>query len=89
MKGNVPDAISAGMFVYICKTELQKIVTNTDVLALAKGLEILIPDIIGVENDKIIVNASVQRVAAAIKSQLETLHNDEQSDGNISTGIEE
>ena len=89
MKGNVPDAISAGMFVYICKTELRKIVTNTDVLALAKGLEILIPDLIGVENDKIIVNASVQRVAAAIESQLETLHNDKQSDGNTSIGIEE
>lgn len=89
MKGDVPDAISAGMFVYICKTELRKIITDTDVLALAKGLAILTPDLIGVENDKIIVNASVQRVAAAIERQLETLHNDEQSDGSASIGIEE
>lgn len=89
MKGDVPDAISAGTFVYICKTKLRKIVTNTDVLSLARGLEILIPDLIGVENDKIIVNASVQKVAAAIERQLETLHNDDRSDGGASIGIEE
>ena len=89
MKGDVPDAIPAEMFVYICKTKLRKIVTNTNVLALAKGLAILIPDLIGIENDKVIVNASVQRVAAAIESQLEILHNDERSDGSTSIGIEE
>ena len=83
MKGDVPDAIPAAMFAYICKTKLRKNVEKKDVLALAKGLEILIPDLIGVENDEIIVNASIQRVAAAIERQLETLHNDKQSDGNI------
>lgn len=77
MKGDVPDAIPAGTFTYICKTVLDVIVRETDVLALARGLEILVPDIVGVENDKIVVNTSVERVASAVATQLEDLYGDE------------
>jgi hypothetical protein len=49
-------------------------VRDPDVIALARGLSILIPDLIGVDNDKIIVNASPNHIAGAIRTQLEALH---------------
>jgi hypothetical protein len=48
--------------------------SDADVIALAKGLSILIPDLVGVEGDKIIINASPNYVAEAIRKQLEALH---------------
>jgi hypothetical protein len=38
-----------------------------DVIAVARGLTILIPDLVGVDGDKIVVNASAERVAAAVQ----------------------
>ena len=49
-------------------------VTDDHVIALARGLSILIPDLLGVEGDKIVVNASPNYVAEAIRKQLEALH---------------
>jgi hypothetical protein len=49
-------------------------VRDEHVIALAKGLSILIPDLVGIEGDKIVVNASAAKVAAAVASQLESLH---------------
>ena len=46
-------------------------------IALARGLSILIPDLVGIDNDKIVVNASAEKVAAAVASQLEKLHDGE------------
>ena len=89
MKGDVPDAIPAEMFAYICKIKQQIIIKSTDVLFLVKGLEILVPDLIGVENDKIIVNASVERIKAAIERQLDNLRGDEQSDSSPSGEVDE
>jgi hypothetical protein len=37
-------------------------------------LSILIPDLVGVDSDRIIVNASAEKVAAAVAAQLEKLH---------------
>ncbi len=78
LKGQVPDALSASVISYECRRSLKVAsVMDDEVIALARGLSILIPDIIGVDGDKIIVNASVDRVAASINAQLEKLHNDE------------
>ena len=88
MKGDVPDAIPAEMFAYICKTKQQIIIKSTDVLSLAKGLVILVPDLIGVESDKVIVNASVERIKAAIEKQLDNLHGDKQSDSSPSGEVD-
>lgn len=49
-------------------------IKNDDVIAVARGLSILVPDLVGVEGDKVIVNASPERVAAAVRTQLEQLH---------------
>ena len=89
MKGDVPEAIPAETFAYICKIKQQIVITSTAVLSLAKGLEILVPDLIGVENDKIVVNASVERIKAAIEKQLDDLHDDEQSDSVSSGEVDE
>lgn len=40
-----------------------------------RGLSILVPDLVGIdESERIIVNASAERVAAAVGAQLEKLH---------------
>ena len=69
--------LPAGIIAYECRQSLNAAtVKDADVIALVRGLSILIPDIIGIEDDKIVVNASAERVAAAIGSQLERLHED-------------
>ena len=75
LRGQIPDALPAGTLALECRRGLNAVsVTDEHVLALAKGLAILIPDLVGVDNDKIVVNASAERVAAAVESQLEKLH---------------
>lgn len=74
-KGKIPDALSASTIALACREQFKaKTVQETDVIALVKGLQILIPDLIGIEGDKVIVNASSTRVAEAVKAQLEKLH---------------
>jgi hypothetical protein len=78
LKGKVPDVLSASMVALICREQFKKkTVVDTDVIALVKGLSILIPDLVGIDNDKIIVNASSEKVAEAVRSQLEKLHSDD------------
>lgn len=75
LKGKIPDALPAETVALICREQLGAVSTKgADVIALATGLSILIPDIVGIDGDKIIVNASASRVAAAVASQLEKLH---------------
>ena len=75
LKGKVPDVLAAGMLAYECRDKLNAVsVRDEHVIALAKGLSILIPDLVGIEGDKIVVNASATKVAAAVASQLEHLH---------------
>ncbi|EGP06226.1 ATP-binding protein [Afipia clevelandensis] len=75
LKNVVPDSLSASTVVMACRQHLNAVaVKEDDVIALVKGLSILVPDLIGIEGDKIIINASSERVAAAVSSQLEALH---------------
>jgi hypothetical protein len=75
LKGKIPDALSASTIAYECRDKLGAVsIKNDDVIAVARGLSILVPDLVGVEGDKIIVNANPERVAAAVQSQLEHLH---------------
>jgi hypothetical protein len=78
LKGKVPDVLSASTIAYECRQKLGAVlVKDPDVIAVASGLAILIPDLVGVDGDKITVNASAERVAAAVASQLEQLHIDD------------
>ncbi len=76
LRGKVPDALSAGLISYTCREQLGAVtVQKSDVLNLVRGLAILVPDLVGVDdNDEIIVNAAPDRVADAIRSQLEQMH---------------
>jgi hypothetical protein len=75
LKGKIPDALAASTIAYEVRDRLgAKSVKNDDVIAVARGLSILVPDLVGIEADKIVVNASPQRVAAAVAAQLEKLH---------------
>jgi hypothetical protein len=83
LRGKVPDALPAGVISYACRETLQALsVKDADVIALAKGLSILIPDLVGVADDKIIINASPNHVAGAIRKQLEALHSAAADTGN-------
>ena len=75
LKGKVPDALAASMVAFTCRETLGVVeVQEPDVISLAKGLQVIVPDLVGVVDDKIVVNASASHVAAAIRSQLEKLH---------------
>lgn len=78
LKGKVPDALAASTVAFTCRESLDSVeVKETDVIALAKGLQVIVPDLVGVEEDKIVVNASASNVAEAIRVQMEDLHSDD------------
>jgi hypothetical protein len=57
-------------------------VVDKDVIRLVRGLQILVPDLVGLdESDGIIVNASAERVAAAVATQLDNLQADVDPEG--------
>lgn len=77
LEGKVPDALPAEMIAFTCRETLGvKAVRSTHVQAVAQGLSILVPDLVGIDGDKIVVNASPNRVAEAIATQLEKLRSD-------------
>lgn len=74
LKGQVPDVLPAATLALECRRGLKAVsVTDEHVIALARGLAILIPDLVGIDGDKIVVNASSERVAAAVAAQLENI----------------
>ncbi len=81
LKGKIPDALAASTIALTCRDSLGAVeVQESDVSALVKGLEVLVPDLVGISEDKVVVNASASRVADAIQSQLEKLHGEESPD---------
>ncbi len=81
-KAPEPDSLTASLIAYKCREDLGLAeVGNSDVIALAKGIEVIVPDLVAVENDRIVVDASASRLAEAIKSQLEGLHGRGRKDG--------
>jgi len=77
LKGRVPDALSASLVAFTCRETLKVVeVQDSDVISLAKGLQVIVPDLVGFDDDKILVNASASHVAAAVRAQLEKLHED-------------
>lgn len=87
LKGKVPDVLSASTLALACR-EFVKVPTvmDADVIAVAKGLSILVPDLVGIDGDKIVVNASAERVAAAVAAQLEKLHSEIATDEDEEPG---
>lgn len=77
LKGRVPDVLPAGVIAIECRERLNAVtVKDDDVIAVARGLSILVPDLVGISEDKIVVNASAAHVGAAVSAQLEKLHSE-------------
>jgi len=78
LRGKVPDALQPGLVSFTCREQLGvRTVQDDDVIRLVRGLQILVPDLVGLDdNNRIIVNASAERVAAAVAKQLEDLYAD-------------
>ena len=76
LRGKVPDALQASLVSYTCRMQLGvATVRDEDVIRLVRGLQILVPDLVGLDdNERIIINASAERVAAAVANQLDNLH---------------
>ncbi|MEN5003239.1 ATP-binding protein [Stenotrophomonas indicatrix] len=80
LKGRIPDVLRAGQIAMVCRDELNvKIVREKDVITLVSGLQVLIPDLVGIVDDKIVINASADHVAQAIATQLEKLRDEDDS----------
>jgi len=78
LRGKVPDALPPVLVSYTCREQLGvPTVRDEDVIRLVRGLQILVPDLVGLDdNERIIVNASAERVAAAVAQQLDNLHSE-------------
>lgn len=87
LRGKVPDALQASLVSFTCRTQLGvATVRDEDVIRLVRGLQILVPDLVGLDdNERIIINASAERVAAAVANQLDNLHADVDADA-VSAG---
>ena len=84
LKGKVPDVLAASTIAFTCREQLKVVsVKDADVIALVRGLQIIVPDLVGIDGDKIAVNASAKRVAAAVEAQLENLHKDVDASGDV------
>ena len=74
LKGKVPDSLAASTIAFTCRDKLGVAgVLDQHVIALAQGMQIIVPDLVGISDDKIVVNASATRVAAAVEAQLDKL----------------
>ncbi len=74
VRTTTPDAVDVGTIVHICRTSLNvRNVVKADVSNFVKGLEITVPDLIGLDGDQIVVFAQAAQIAEAVQTQLEKL----------------
>ena len=76
LKGKVPDLLHPQLIQITCRNELGlPTVKESEIESMVRGLAIAVPDLIGFDDStrKIIVNASAERVAEAVRVQLERL----------------
>ena len=80
LKGKVPDLLHPQLIQITCRNQLNlPTVKESEIEAMVRGLAIAVPDLIGFDDStrKIVVNASAERVAEAVRVQLECLHQSE------------
>ena len=82
LRGKVPDSLAASTLAFTCRQDLGVVqVQDADVISLAKGLQVIVPDLVGVTDDKIVVNGSASHVAAAIRTQMDRLFGGDEDEG--------
>lgn len=82
LEGSIPDELHPSMVAKVCREDLKvRNVLAKDVRTLVAGLQVLIPDLVGIADDRIVVNASAEHVAQAITAQLEKLRVEDEQNG--------
>lgn len=82
LEGRIPDVLPPSTVAMVSREELNvPNVLDKDVRKLVAGLQVLIPDLVGISDDRIVVNASAEHVAQAITAQLEKLRVDDEQSG--------
>jgi len=75
LEGEIPDELTAAMVAHRCRTVFSApTIKASHVVTLVKGLAEIVPDLIGIESEKIVVNATAEKLKAAIEVQLDSLH---------------
>ena len=74
LKYEVPDKLAAPLISHTCRTRLGvPSVVDEDIIRLVRGLEIIVPDLIGITGQEVVVTVSAERLADAVRLQLEEL----------------
>ena len=69
-----PDMVSVDVLADRCRTFTgKKDVTASDIRRVLTGLQILIPDLIQIEDDKVVISAHPNKLADAVNKQLQQL----------------
>ena len=79
LEGKVPDLLHPQTIQFTCRNELGlPTIKESEIETMVRGLAIAVPDLIGFDEStkKIIVNASADRVAEAVRVQLEYFHHE-------------
>jgi hypothetical protein len=72
----IPDVLSASVIALKCReVSGNNKITDTNVQSLARGLQILIPDLIRVEGKDIFISAHPDKIADAVAKQLDRIKN--------------
>lgn len=71
---DIPDAVHASLISEKIRANTGRQITKTDVIALVRGLAILIPQLLRVEGENIIVSAHPDVLADSIAQQLKAIH---------------
>ena len=83
LKGKVPELLHPQLIQITCRNELNlPTVKESEIEAMVRGLAVAVPDLIGFDDStrKIVVNASADKVAEAVRVQLEQLHQIDESE---------
>lgn len=73
LEDGFPDTVSVSVLADRCRTVTKQKVTETDVRRLLAGLQIIVPDLIQVENDRVVINAHPAKLAEAITGQMQKI----------------
>ena len=67
---DIPDALAAAVLARECRRLATSEVTKFDILTLARGLQIMVPDLIRVDKEDIVISAHLNKLVDAVASQL-------------------
>jgi hypothetical protein len=68
-----PEAVSVAVVADRCRQQTGKNIVVKDILRLVGGLQIIVPDLVQVEGDKIVINAHPNKLTDAVNSQIQKL----------------